>query len=130
VTFFRAQVTGSHDAIVNEVGRTTAVSLVGTHHGPGMRRDTAFGHLLVVPLGNDRLGVWISMTYRDWRLSYHKGQWHYYRSLSRGGIMTLGYRYGVPGTKAGEHPYGGSFGYLSCFPRVTIRCRKPSASTL
>jgi hypothetical protein len=54
-----------------------------------VRRDTALGHLLVVPLGNDSLGVWISMTNWDWRLSSHKGQWRSYdRSLPLGGIMT------------------------------------------
>jgi hypothetical protein len=38
--------------------------------------------------------------------------------------MTHGYYYGLPGTNAAEHSYGGSFGYLSCFPRVPFRCRK------
>jgi hypothetical protein len=57
VTFLRSHVTSSNDVILNEAGRTTAVSLVGTHHGPGMRWDTALGHLLVVPLGNDSPGV-------------------------------------------------------------------------
>jgi hypothetical protein len=33
----------------------------------GVRRDPAMGHLLVVPLGNVSLGVWISMTTGDWR---------------------------------------------------------------
>jgi hypothetical protein len=61
--FLRSHVTGGNDAI-NEVGQTTAVSLVGTHHGPGMHWDTDLGHLLVVLLGNDSLRVWISMTYR------------------------------------------------------------------
>jgi hypothetical protein len=41
VTFLRSHVTGSNDVILNEVGQTTAVSLVGTHHGPGMRWDTS-----------------------------------------------------------------------------------------
>jgi hypothetical protein len=41
VTFLRSHVTGSNDAILSEVGRTMAVSLVGTHHGPGMRWDTS-----------------------------------------------------------------------------------------
>jgi hypothetical protein len=131
VTFLRSHVTGSNDVILSEVGRTTAVSLVGTHHGQGMRWDTALGHLLVVPLGNDSLGVWICMTSRDWRLSSHKRQWRVYdRSLPRGGMMTLGYHYGLPGTNAGEHSYGGNFGYLSCLPRVPLRYRKPSGSTL
>jgi hypothetical protein len=96
-----------------------------------VRRDTALGHLLAVPLGNDSHGVWISMTNWDWRLRSHKGQWRSYdRSLPRGGIMTLRYDYGLPGTNAGEHTYVGSFGYLSCLPRVLSWCRKPSGSTL
>jgi hypothetical protein len=65
VAFIRSHVTGSNDANLNEVGRTMAVFLVGSHHGPGMRWDTALGHLLVVPLGNDSLGVWICTTSRD-----------------------------------------------------------------
>jgi hypothetical protein len=97
----------------------------------GLCRDTALGHLLVVPLGNISLGVWISMTSRDWRLSSHKGQWHVHnRSLPRGSIMTFGYYYGLPGTNVGEHSYGGSFGYLGCLPRVPTRCHKPLGSTL
>jgi hypothetical protein len=131
VTCLRSHVTGSNDAILNEVGRTTVVSLVGTHHGPGMRWDTALGHLLVVPLGNDSLGVWICMTSRDRRLSSHKGQWRVYdRSLPRGGMMTPGCHYGLPGTNAGEHSYGGNSGYLRCLPRVPLRWRKHSGSTL
>jgi hypothetical protein len=35
MTYLRSYVTGSNDAILNEVDRTTAVSLVGAHHGPG-----------------------------------------------------------------------------------------------
>jgi hypothetical protein len=61
VTFFRSNVTGSNDVILNEVGRSTALSLVGTYYGPGMRWDTSLGQL-VVPLGKDSLGVWICMT--------------------------------------------------------------------
>jgi hypothetical protein len=53
MTYLRSYVTGSNDAILSEVGRTTAVSLVGAHQGPG----SALGHLLMVPLGNDSLGV-------------------------------------------------------------------------
>jgi hypothetical protein len=34
-TYLRSYVTGSNDAILNEVGRTMAVSLVGEHHGLG-----------------------------------------------------------------------------------------------
>jgi hypothetical protein len=41
VTFLRSHVTDSNDVILNEVGRTTAVSFVGTHHGPGMHWDTS-----------------------------------------------------------------------------------------
>jgi hypothetical protein len=41
VTFLRSHVMGSSDVILNEVGRTMAVSLVGTHHGPGMCWDTS-----------------------------------------------------------------------------------------
>jgi hypothetical protein len=52
----------------------------------------------------------------------------YDHSLPRVGIMTLGYYYGLPGTNAGEHSYGGSFGYWSCLPRVPLRCRKTSGS--
>jgi hypothetical protein len=97
----------------------------------GMRWDTALGHLLVVPLGNDSLGVWISTTNRGWRLSSHKGQWYFYdRSLPCSGIMTPGYHYGLLGTIAGEYSYGGNYSYLTCLPRVRIRCRKPSGSTL
>jgi hypothetical protein len=130
-TYLRPYVTGNNDAILNEVGQTMAVSLVGAHQGPGVALDTAFGHLLVVLLGNVCFGVWISMTSQDWQLSFHKGQWRFYnRSLSRGGIMTLGHYYGLPRMNAGEHSYGGSSGYLSCHPRVLIRCHKPSGSTL
>jgi hypothetical protein len=39
-----------------------------------MRPDIVWGHLLVVPLGDISLGVWISTTIRDWRLGSHKGQ--------------------------------------------------------
>jgi hypothetical protein len=53
-----------------------------------VRRNTALGQL-VVPLGNDSLGVCINMTKWDWRLTSHKGQWSFYdRSLPCGGIMT------------------------------------------
>jgi hypothetical protein len=96
-----------------------------------MRRDTALGHLLMVPLGNNSLGVWISMTNRDWQLSSHKEQWRFYdRSLPHSGIMTLRYHYSLPGANVGEHSYGGSFGYVSCLLRVPFWCCKPSGSTL
>jgi hypothetical protein len=75
VTDLRSYVTGSNDAIISDAGRTTAVSLVEAHHGPGGAKVNGCGHLLVVPLGNDSLEVWISMTNRDWWLSFHKGQW-------------------------------------------------------
>jgi hypothetical protein len=131
VTYLRSYVTGNNDAVLNEVGRTTAVSLVGAHHGPGSALGQALGHLLVVPLGKDSLGVWFSFANRDWRLSSHKGQWRFYdRSLPPGGIMTLGYHYNLPGTNAGKHSYGGSFSYLSCLPRVPFWCGKPSGPTL
>ena len=55
--FLRSHVTGGNDAILNEVGRTTAVSLVGTHHGPGMRWDTALGQIVVALPANASLGV-------------------------------------------------------------------------
>jgi hypothetical protein len=96
-----------------------------------VRQYTALGHLLVVPLGNGSLRVWISMISWDWQLSSHKEQWHFHdRSLPRGGTMTLGHHYGLPRTNAGQYSYGGSFGYLSCLPRVPLWCRKPSGSTL
>jgi hypothetical protein len=113
MTILRTYVTGSIDAILNEVGRTTAVSLVGVHQRPGV----APGQLLAVPLGNVNLGVWIGMTSQDWQASSHKGQWRFHdRSLLRGSMMTLGYYYGLPGTNAGEHSYGGRLGYLRCLP--------------
>jgi hypothetical protein len=39
-----SHVTGGNDAILGEVGRTTAVSSGGTHHGPGMRWTNAGEH--------------------------------------------------------------------------------------
>jgi hypothetical protein len=35
MTYLWSDVTGCYDAILDEVCRTTAVSLVGAHHGPG-----------------------------------------------------------------------------------------------
>jgi hypothetical protein len=35
VTYLRSYVTGSNDAILNQVGKTMAVFLVRAHHGPG-----------------------------------------------------------------------------------------------
>jgi hypothetical protein len=92
------------------------LSLVGTHHKPGMCWDTVLGHLLVVPLGIKSLGFWINMTYQGWQLSSPKGQWHYNRSLPLGSIMTLGCHYGVTGMNAGKHSHGEC--YLSCLRRV------------
>jgi hypothetical protein len=43
VTYLRSFVTCSNDAILNMVGRTTAVSLVGAHHGPGGGSGHGFG---------------------------------------------------------------------------------------
>jgi hypothetical protein len=64
-----------------------------------MRWDTLLGHLVKVPLGNDRLGFYICMTSWGCRLSLHKMQWRVYDpTLPRGGIMILGYHYGLPGT--------------------------------
>jgi hypothetical protein len=40
------------------------------------------------------------------------------QSLPLGGIMSLVYYYGMPGTSAGEHSCGGSYSYVSCLPRV------------
>jgi hypothetical protein len=122
---------GSNDASLCEAGRTTAVSLVGTHHGPGDALGLSFGTPPRGPAGQRQSRRQDQYDYRGWRLSSHKRQWRFYdRSLPCGGIMTPGYHYGLPGTNAGEHSYGGNHGYLSCLPRVPIRCRKPSGSTL
>jgi hypothetical protein len=43
MTFLRTYVTGSNDTILNEVGRTTAVSLVGSHQRPGVASGHSFG---------------------------------------------------------------------------------------
>jgi hypothetical protein len=51
VTYLRSYVTGSNDAILNEVGRTTAVSLVGVHHGLGGASGDSFGISLRGPAG-------------------------------------------------------------------------------
>jgi hypothetical protein len=93
---------GSYDAILCEGGRTTAVSLVGTHHGPG----DALGHLLVVPLGNDSLGVWINTTTGAGSQIPIKGNDVLYNQSLPRSSMTLGYQYALPGTNAGEHLYG------------------------
>jgi hypothetical protein len=127
----RPHVTGSNDAIFNEGGRSTAVSLVGAHLDQGLRWGTALGHVLVVLPGNVGLGVSIGMTKWDRRISSHKGQWCFYdQSLPRGDIMTLGHNYGLSGTYAGELSCGGGFVYLRCLPRVPLRCRRPLGLTL
>jgi hypothetical protein len=61
----RPHVTDSNDAILNEGGRTTAVSLVGAHPDQGLCWGTALGHLLEVLPGNVSLQVWIGMTKWD-----------------------------------------------------------------
>jgi hypothetical protein len=119
----RSYVTGSNDATPNEVVQIMAVPLVGTHHGP----EGALGHLLVDPPGNITLIVWISTTIWHWWLRSHKLT---DQSLPCSSIMTPRYYYGLPGMTAGERSYGGSFHYLSCLPRIPLRCRKPSSSTL
>jgi hypothetical protein len=43
VTYLRSYVTGGNDAILNEVGQTTPVSLVWVHHGPGGASGHSFG---------------------------------------------------------------------------------------
>jgi hypothetical protein len=52
VTYLRSYITGNSNAILSEVGRTTAVSLVGHIMDQEVCRDTALGHLLVDSLGN------------------------------------------------------------------------------
>jgi hypothetical protein len=61
----RPHVTGSNDAILNEGGRTTAVSLVGAHPDQGLRWGTALGHLLVDLPGSISPLVWFGMTKWD-----------------------------------------------------------------
>jgi hypothetical protein len=43
MTYLRPYVTGCNDAILNEVGRTTAVSLVGAHQRTGFASGHSFG---------------------------------------------------------------------------------------
>jgi hypothetical protein len=43
MTYLRRHVTVSNDAILNEVGRTMAVSLVGAHQRPGVMSRHSFG---------------------------------------------------------------------------------------
>jgi hypothetical protein len=61
----RPHVKVSNDAILNEGGQTTAMSLVGAHPDQGMCWGKALGHLLVVLPGNVSLQVWIGMTKWD-----------------------------------------------------------------
>jgi hypothetical protein len=42
VTYLRSYVTGSNDTILNEVGRSMAVSLVEAHHGSGGASEHSF----------------------------------------------------------------------------------------
>jgi hypothetical protein len=56
---------GSNDAILNEGGQTTAVSLVGAHPDQGLHWGTALGHLLMVLPANINLLVWFGMTKWD-----------------------------------------------------------------
>jgi hypothetical protein len=60
VTYLRSYVTGSNDAILGDVGRTTAVSPVGTHHklGTGAR-------LNVTDARNLRKPVKVALRMRD-----------------------------------------------------------------
>ncbi|PNF16032.1 hypothetical protein B7P43_G04600, partial [Cryptotermes secundus] len=69
---------GGNDVILGEVGRATAVPLVGTYHRPGMRWGTALGHFLVVPPGNDGLGRLDQLVERALiyvRADQQSGQW-------------------------------------------------------
>jgi hypothetical protein len=43
LTYLRSRVTGCNGAILNEVGRTAAVSLAGAHHGPEGVSGHCFG---------------------------------------------------------------------------------------
>jgi hypothetical protein len=75
MAFLKTYVTDSNDAILNEVGRTTVVSLVGSRHRPGVASRHNFGTPPRRPVGQRHSGVWIGMTSRDLQLSSHKGQW-------------------------------------------------------
>jgi hypothetical protein len=126
MTYLRPYVTGSNNTILNEVGRTMSVFGWGTSGTMGCVRTQLWDTSSWSHWATSVLGSGFSMTSRDWWLSSHKGQWRFYdRSLPRGGIITLGYYYGLPGMNAAGHSYGGNFDYLSCLPRVLIRCRKP-----
>jgi hypothetical protein len=54
VTYLRSYVIGSNDAILNEVGRTMAVSLAGAHHGPGGVLGHRFGTPTRGPAGQSQ----------------------------------------------------------------------------
>jgi hypothetical protein len=54
VTYLRSYVTGSNDAILGDVGQTTAVSLVGAHHGPEDVSGHSFGTLPRGPAGQQQ----------------------------------------------------------------------------
>jgi hypothetical protein len=54
MAFLRTYVTGSNDAILNEVGRTMAVSLVGAHQRPGVALGHSFGTPPRGPVGQRR----------------------------------------------------------------------------
>jgi hypothetical protein len=51
MTYLRTYVTGGNDAILSEVGRTTAVSLVGAYQGPVVTSGHSFGTLPRGPAG-------------------------------------------------------------------------------
>jgi hypothetical protein len=43
MTYLRPHITGGNDDILNEVGRTMTMSLVGAHQGPGVASIHSFG---------------------------------------------------------------------------------------
>jgi hypothetical protein len=51
MAYLRTYVTGSNDSILNEVGRTTAASLVGAIQRPGVASGHSFGTPLRGPAG-------------------------------------------------------------------------------
>jgi hypothetical protein len=71
----RSHVMGSNDAILCEAGRTTAVSLVGTHRGPGDVLGHSFGTPPRGPAGQRQSRRLDQYDYRGWQLSSHKRQW-------------------------------------------------------
>jgi hypothetical protein len=74
VDLSRSHVTGSYDAILCEAGRTTAVYLVGTHHGPGDALGHSFGTPPRDPAGQRQSRSLDQYHFRDWRPSSNKGQ--------------------------------------------------------